>query len=69
MGNIWKWVAILAAFMLVISLALVGVAYATGGSVDRVLATTDITDMTKYVSRDQLELYVTRAINLINRVF
>ena len=69
MGNIWKWVAILAAFMLVISLALVGVAYATGGSVDRVLATTDITDMTKYVSRDQLELYVTRAINLINRIF
>ena len=69
MGNIWKWVAIVAAFILVISVALIGVAYATGGSVQRVMETTDIMDMTKFLSRDVLEAYVTRAVNLINRIF
>ena len=69
MSGIWKWVALLAAFILVIGIALVGVAYATGGSVERVLATTDITDMTKFLSRDQLETYVTYAIKVINRIF
>lgn len=35
------------------------VAYATGGSFERLIQTTDIADMTKFVSRDQLLVYVT----------
>ena len=69
MGNIWKWVAIIAAFILVIGIALIGVAYATGGSVQRVMETTDIMDMTKFLSREVLEEYVTKGVNLINRIF
>ena len=69
MGNIWKWVSVVAAFILVIAIALIGEAYATGGSVQRVMETTDIMDMTKFLSRDVLEAYVTRAVNLINRIF
>ena len=69
MGNIWKGVSVDAAFILVIAIALIGVAYATGGSVQRVMETTDIMDMTKFLSRDVLEAYVTRAVNLINRIF
>ncbi len=69
MGNIWKWVVIISAFILVIAIALIGVAYVTGGSVQRVMETTDIMDMTKFLSRDVLEAYVTRAVDLINRIF
>ena len=69
MGNIWKWVVIVSAFILVIAIVLIGVAYATGGSLERVMATTDIADMTKFLSRDQLETYVTRVVDIINRIF
>ena len=40
-------------------IALLAVAYATGGSFERLIQTTDIADMTKFVSRDQLLVYVT----------
>ena len=68
MAMIWRWVAMLGVFLLLMGLVLVGVAYATGGSVDRVMATTDIMDLTKYVSRDQLEAYVTQVFELWDRV-
>ena len=67
MSRIWRWVAILTAILLVLSAALAGVAYATGGSIQRLLDTTDIADMTKFVSREQLELYVTRAFDILGR--
>ena len=60
MSRVWKWVGVISLILLVLGLALIGVAYATGGSVQRLMATTDITDMTKYVSRDQLEYYLTQ---------
>ena len=59
MGQSWRWVLILCVVLLVLGLALVGVAYATGGSVERLLLTTDVADMTKFISREQLELYLT----------
>ena len=59
MSKIWRWVMILCVILLVLGLALVGVAYATGGSVERLLVTTDVADMTKFISREQLELYLT----------
>ncbi|MBR6114243.1 MAG: hypothetical protein IKQ10_03580 [Oscillospiraceae bacterium] len=64
MTSIWKWVAVISLLMLAISLALVGVAYFSGSSVQRLLQTTDIADMTKFVSRDQLELYVNALFDL-----
>ena len=59
MSKIWRWVIILCGILLVLGLAFVGVAYATGGSVERLLLTTDVADMTKFISREQLELYLT----------
>ena len=56
MSRIWKWVALITVILLVFAAALVGVAYAGGGSVGRLLATTDIADMTKFISREQLGL-------------
>lgn len=59
MSKIWRWVLIVCAVLLVLGMALVGVAYATGGSVERLLMTTDVADMTKFISREQLEFYLT----------
>ena len=59
MSKIWRWVMVLCGILLVLGLALVGVSYATGGSVERLLLTTDVADMTKFISREQLELYLT----------
>ena len=64
MSKVWKWVAIISLILLVLGLALIGVAYATGGSVQRLMATTDITDMTKFIARDQLEYYLTRIFGI-----
>ena len=69
MSRIWKWVALITVILLVFAAALVGVAYAGGGSVGRLLATTDIADMTKFISREQLEEYVYQAFDIINNVF
>ena len=69
MTNIWKWVLILCGAMLVLAVVLIGVAYITGGSFDRLISTTDIADMTKFVSREQLEVYVTQFVNVINGIF
>lgn len=59
MAKIWKWVAGLCGVMLLLAAILIVVAYFTGGSLERLLATTDIADMTKFFSRDQLESFVT----------
>ena len=54
MSKVWHVVLIICGLLLVLGLALVGVALMTGGSAGRLLATTDIADMTKFFSRDQL---------------
>ncbi len=59
MGKMWKWVLLICFCLLLLGAALVGVAYATGGSVERVLVTTDIADMTKFMSREQILRIVT----------
>ena len=69
MSRIWKWVAFASLILLVFSAALVGVSYATGGSLQRLLSTTDIADMTKFISRDQLQIYVDQVFAVIERVF
>ena len=69
MNRIWKWVTLITVIMLVLSAALVGVAYVSGGSVERLLSTTDIADMTKFVSREQLEAYVYQAFGFFGRLF
>lgn len=68
MSRIWRWVALITVILLVFSAALVGVAYASGGSVERLLSTTDIADMTKFVSREQLEAYVNQAFEIFGRL-
>lgn len=59
MAKIWRWVAIVVAILLVLSLALIAVAYASGGSLERLRSTTDVMDMTKFISREQLQYYLT----------
>lgn len=68
MAKVWRLVAVVGGIVLIIGMALVCVAYATGGSVERLMATTDITDMTKFISRDQLEAYVQQAFDLFGRI-
>ena len=69
MSRIWKWVAFASLILLVFSAALVGVSYATGGSLQRLLSTTDIADMTKFISRDQLQIYVDQVFAVMERRF
>lgn len=59
MSKVWRWVAIVFSVLMILGIALLAVAYATGGSIERLIQTTDIADMTKFVSRDQLLIYVT----------
>ena len=65
MSKIWKWVAVFCVIIFVLGLVLIAVSYATGGSLQRLMATTDITDMTKFVSREELEDIVTRILGVI----
>ena len=58
MSRIWKWVGGIAVILLVLGLALIAVAYASGSSFTRLTTTTDIMDMTKFFTREQLEQYV-----------
>lgn len=59
MNKVWRWVAIVFSALMILGIALLAVAYATGGSIERLIQTTDIADMTKFVSREQLLVYVT----------
>ena len=67
MSRVWKWVAVISLILLVFSAALIGVSYATGGSLQRLLSTTDIADMTKFISREQLQIYVDQVFAVLNR--
>ena len=58
MTKIWKWVAIISLILLILGAALLGVSYATGSSVERLMSTTDIMDMTKFATREQLQYYL-----------
>ena len=69
MTKIWKWVLILCAGMLTLALVLIGVGYMTGGGIGRLMSTTDIADMTKFFSREQLQFYVTEIFNIVNGIF
>ena len=62
MSKVWRWVAIVFSVLMILGIALLAVAYATGGSIERLIQTTDIADMTKFVSRDQLLIYVTAVL-------
>ena len=64
MTKIWKWVLVLCVILLILALVFIGVAYITGGSFGRLISTTDIADMTKFASREQLEYYVTQIFNI-----
>ena len=59
MSKVWRWTAIIFSVLMILGIVLLAVAYATGGSVSRLIQTTDIADMTKFISRDQLLIYVT----------
>ena len=59
MSNIWRWVGIVCLILLLLGLALLGVAYATGASPQWLMAQTDILDMTKFMTREELQHYVT----------
>jgi hypothetical protein len=58
MAKIWRVVAMICVFLFILGAALIGVAYATGSSVGRLMATTDIMDMTKFFTREQLQEYL-----------
>ena len=66
MSRIWRLVAIVCAILLILSLALVAVAYASGSSFERLRATTDIMDMTKFLPREQLQQYVTAVFKVFS---
>ena len=59
MSKVWRQVAIVFSVLMILGIALSAVAYATGGSFERLIRTTDIADMTKFISREQLLVYVT----------
>ena len=58
MIRMWKWVSVLSLLMLLFAAALIGVGYFGGSSLGRLLQTTDIADMTKFATREQLETWV-----------
>jgi len=45
MSKVWRWVAIAFSVLMIFGIALLAVAYATGGSFERLIQTTDIADM------------------------
>ena len=59
MSKVWRQVAIVFSVLMILGIAMLAVAYATGGSFERLIRTTDIADMTKFISREQLLVYVT----------
>ena len=59
MSKVWRQVAIVFSVLMILGIALLAVAYATGGSFERLIRTTNIADMTKFISREQLLVYVT----------
>ncbi len=58
MRKIGRFISFLAVVCILLGLALVGVGLLTGGDAVRILYTTDIADMTKFFSREQIEQVV-----------
>lgn len=44
--------------LVILGIALIGVGFLTGGSAERILFNTDIADMTKFFTREQIESVV-----------
>lgn len=65
MSRIWRWVGGICVILLVLGLALIAVAYASGSSLTRLTSTTDIMDMTKFFTREQLEEYVRPVVTFL----
>jgi len=57
-SRVGRLVVFLAMALLVLGLALALVSFVTGGSVSRILSTTDVADYTKYVSQEQLDTWL-----------
>ena len=55
MGKIWRLVLTICVILVILGVAVMGVGLLTGGSFSRILGTTDIADMTKFFSREQIE--------------
>lgn len=55
MGKIWRLVLTICVILVILGVAVMGVGLLTGGSFSRILNTTDIADMTKFFSREQIE--------------
>ena len=58
MVKMWKWVSVLTLLALFFGAALIGVGYFGGSSLQRLIQTTDIFDMTKFAAREQIESWV-----------
>ena len=58
MSKAWRVVLVICGILVLLGAVLLGVAYLTGGSFTRVLATTDVADMTKFFSREQLDQFL-----------
>lgn len=58
MNKLWRFLSFFVIVLVFASLALLGVGLLTGGSFNRILYTTDIADMTKFFSREQIEMVV-----------
>ena len=67
MVKIWKWVAVLSLLLLFFGAALIGVGYFGGSSLQRIMQTTDIADMTKFATREQLQAWVTAVFAFFGR--
>ena len=47
------------AILLILGLAMIAVAYASGSSLERLRETTDVLDMTKFIPRERLQQILT----------
>jgi hypothetical protein len=54
----WKIILIIAAALFVLGLALAAASLISGGSLSRILSTTDVEDYTKFISREQLAAWL-----------
>ena len=67
MVKIWKWVSVLTLLALLFGAALIGVGYFGGSSFQRLIQTTDIADMTKFATREQLQTWVYTIFHFFGR--
>ena len=58
MSRVWRIFFITCGILLLLGLALMGVSFLTGGSIARIISTTDIADMTKFFTREQIDTVV-----------